>query len=248
MPKGIIGSLIVCATLYVIVAAIMTGCVSYLLFDPKLPSGAAPMATVLNAIKAVWWASPLVSLGAVCGITSVLIVLLFGQSRVMMSMSRDGLLSPVFSKIHPKFQTPYWAIIIWGVLAALTAGFLPIGELAELTSIGTLAAFVLCCVGVIVLRHTEPTRERKFSYPATPLIVPAAKLVSLVVPRKRRDGFIRGAQWLSSNLLPILGALFSIALMASLPMVTWLRFVIWMAIGLCVYFGYGRKHSVIGRK
>lgn len=248
MPKGIIGSLVVCATLYVIVAAIMTGCVAYTAFDPKLPSGAAPMATVLNAINAVWWASPLVSLGAVAGITSVLIVLLFGQSRVMMSMSRDGLLSPVFSKIHPKFQTPYWAIIIWGVLAALTAGFLPIGELAELTSIGTLAAFVLCCVGVIVLRHNEPTRERKFSYPATPLIVPAAKLVSLVVPRSRREGFMRGAQWLSSNMIPIAGALFSLALMLSLPMVTWLRFIVWMVIGLAVYFGYGRKHSVIGRK
>lgn len=248
MPIGIIGSLIVCATLYIAVAAIMTGAVSYTLFDPSLPSGAAPMATVLNEIQAPWWASPLVSLGAIAGISSVLIVLLFGQSRVMMSMSRDGLISPIFSKIHPKFQTPMWSIVIWGVLAALTAGFLPIGALAELTSIGTLAAFVLCCVGVIVLRRTEPTRERKFRCPRAPLVVPAARLVSLVLPRAWHDGFICAATWVADNIVPILGALFSIALMVSLPMVTWLRFMGWMGIGLLIYYVYGRHHSVLGRK
>jgi APA family basic amino acid/polyamine antiporter len=167
---------------------------------------------------------------------------------VMMSMSRDGLISPIFSKIHPKFQTPVWAIIIWGVLAALTAGFLPIGALAELTSIGTLAAFVLCCVGVMILRRTEPTRERKFKCPRTPGIVPLARLVSLVVPRARREGFMRGAEWLAANMVPILGALFSIALMASLPMITWIRFLVWMAIGMVIYFTYSRFHSVLGRK
>lgn len=248
MPIGIIGSLIVCATLYIVVAAIMTGAVSYTLFDPSTPSGAAPMATVLNAIGSAWWASPLVSLGAICGISSVLIVLLFGQSRVMMSMSRDGLLSPVFSKIHPKFQTPVWSIAIWGVLAALTAGFLPIGALAELTSIGTLAAFVLCCVGVMVLRHTEPSRERKFKCPKAPLVVPAARLASRALPSAWRGGFVGGAEWLSANMVPILGALFSIVLMLSLPWHTWLRFIVWLGIGMVIYFTYGRTHSVLSRR
>jgi basic amino acid/polyamine antiporter, APA family len=248
MPRGIIGSLIVCATLYIIVAAIMTGAVHYSLFDPSLPSGAAPMATVLNEVKAPWWASPLVSLGAIAGITSVLIVLLFGQSRVMMSMSRDGLISPIFSKIHPKFQTPMWSIIIWGVLAALTAGLLPIGALAELTSIGTLAAFVLCCVGVIVLRRTEPNRERKFRCPRAPLMVPAARLFSRLLPSGWRAGFVGAVTWLADNLVPVLGALFSIGLMLSLPGHTWTRFIGWMVIGMAIYYMYGRHHSVLGRK
>ncbi len=214
MPRGIIGSLIVCGILYLAVSAIMTGVLSYKLLGGT--EAAAPMALVMNHIGA-WWASPLVSVGAIAGITSVLIVLLFGQSRIMMSMSRDGLISPIFSRIHPRFQTPVWAIVIWGVLAALTAGLIPIGELAELTSIGTLAAFVLCCLGVIVLRRTEPDRERKFRCPGYPF-VPAA------------------------------GAVLSLALMASLPWITWIRFVIWLAIGMVIYFIYGRKHSTLAKK
>jgi APA family basic amino acid/polyamine antiporter len=214
MPRGIIGSLGVCAVLYIIVSAIMTGVLKYNLLGGT--EAAAPMAKVLDHIGA-WWASPLVSVGAIAGITSVLIVLLFGQSRIMMSMSRDGLISPVFSRIHPQYKTPVWAIAIWGLLAALTSGFIPINELAELTSIGTLAAFVLVCVGVMVLRRTEPNRERKFRCPGYP--------------------------WFS-----ILGALFSIALMCSLPLVTWVRFVVWLAIGMVIYFTYGRHHSLLSKE
>jgi basic amino acid/polyamine antiporter, APA family len=214
MPIGIIGSLIVCGLLYIVVAAIMTGVLPYTMLGGS--EAAAPMARVMNHIGA-WWASPLVSLGAIAGITSVLIVLLFGQSRIMMSMSRDGLIGPIFSKISPKYNTPVWAIVIWGVLAALTSGLIPIGELAELTSIGTLAAFVLCCVGVMVLRRIEPNRERKFRVPGYPLV-------------------------------PILGALMSIALMLSLPMITWIRFLAWLGIGLIIYLTYGRKHSTLQKK
>lgn len=248
MPIGIIGSLIVCGVLYVVVAAIMTGAVPYTLFDPNLPSGAAPMATVLNEISAPWWASPLVSVGAIAGITSVLIVLLFGQSRVMMSMSRDGLISPIFSRIHPKFQTPVWSIVIWGALAALTSGLVPIGDLAALTSIGTLAAFVLCCVGVVVLRHREPLRERKFRCPRLPLLVPLATGFSRVLPTAWRGGFVSAATWFADMWMPVLGALLSIALMCSLPLVTWIRFIGWMGIGALIYFAYGRRHSVLAKK
>jgi APA family basic amino acid/polyamine antiporter len=247
MPKGIIGSLVVCGILYVIVAAIMVGAVSYTLFDPSLPSGAAPMATVLNEISAPWWASPLVSLGAIAGITSVLIVLLFGQSRVMMSMSRDGLIAPIFSRISPKYQTPVWSIVIWGVLAALTSGFIPIGDLAALTSIGTLAAFVLCCFGVMILRHREPNRERKFRCPRLPGVAPLARGISHLLPGKWRPGFVAAGEFAADMWMPILGALFSIGLMASLPMVTWVRFIGWMVIGTVIYFAYGRSHSLLSK-
>jgi len=211
MPRGVIGSLVFCTILYVVVAAIMTGAVSYLILGGS--EAAAPMAKVMNALG-YFWASPLVSVGAIAGITSVLIVLLFGQSRIMMRMSRDGLMPSVFGKIHPRYQTPVWSIVIWGLVAAVTSGLLPIGELAELTNIGTLAAFVLVCLGVIVLRKTEPDRPRKFRCPGSP--------------------------W-----LPALGAIMSLILMLSLPGLTWLRFVIWMAIGGVVYAFYGRKHSLM---
>ncbi len=209
VPKGVIGSLIVCTVLYILVAAIMTGAMVYTALGGS--EAAAPMAKVMEHIGH-GWAVPLVSLGAIAGITSVLIVLLFGQSRIMMRMSKDGLLSPVFGKIHEKYRTPVWSIVIWGVLIAIMAGLLPINELAELTNIGTLAAFVLVCVGVIVLRKSDPDRPRKFRCPGYPWV-------------------------------PALGALMSLGLMLSLPALTWIRFVCWMAIGLGVYFVYSRRHS-----
>ncbi len=116
------------------------------------------MAKVLEHIG-LTWATPLVSVGAIAGITSVLIVLLYGQSRIMMRMAKDGLVSPVFGKVSERFRTPVWSILVWGVIVALSAGLVPISELAELTSIGTLFAFVIVCIGVIVLRRTEPDRD-----------------------------------------------------------------------------------------
>ncbi|MDX1987623.1 MAG: amino acid permease, partial [Candidatus Obscuribacter sp.] len=154
----------------------------------------------------------LVSVGAIAGITSVLIVLLYGQSRIMMRMAKDGLVSPVFGKVSERFRTPVWSIVVWGLIVALSAGLVPIGELAELTSIGTLFAFVIVCIGVIVLRRTEPDRPRGFRCPGYPYV-------------------------------PVLGALLSLILMLSLPGITWLRFGIWMAIGVAVYAFYSRSHS-----
>lgn len=173
MPRGVLGSLAVCTMLYVLVAAIMTGAVAYTALNT-----AAPVATVLESIGKTW-VVPLISVGAIAGLTSVLIVLLFGQSRIMMRMSKDGLVSPIFGKIHERYRTPSWSIAIMGALAALTAGLLPIGELAELTNIGTLAAFVLVCVGVIVLRRTEPNRPRKFRCPGSPWLPALGALASL---------------------------------------------------------------------
>ncbi len=175
MPIGIIGSLVVSAVLYVAVAAVMTGIVPY-----NQLGIAAPMALVMERIGALW-ASPLVSLGAIAGITSVLIVCLFGQSRVMMSMSRDGLIAPVFSRISPTYGTPVVSILFWGAVAALTAGLIPINELAELTSIGTLAAFVVVCVGVILLRYKEPDRPRKFRCPGFPWVPALGAIFSIVL-------------------------------------------------------------------
>jgi APA family basic amino acid/polyamine antiporter len=161
--------------LYVVVAVIMTGAVVYTSLNT-----AAPVATVLETIGKTW-AVPLISVGAIAGLTSVLIVLLFGQSRIMMRMSKDGLISPLFGKIHEKYRTPTWSIAIMGVIAAATSGLLPIGELAELTNIGTLAAFVMVCVGVIVLRRTEPNRPRKFRCPGSPWLPALGALASIAL-------------------------------------------------------------------
>lgn len=177
MPRGTIWSLIVCGILYVAVAAVMTGCLVYTQLGGD--EAAAPMAKVMDAIGNSW-AAPLVSLGAIAGISSVLIVLLFGQSRIMMSMARDGLIFKQFGTIHPQFKTPVFSIVVLGILAAATAGLLPINELAQLTSIGTLAAFVLCCLGVIVLRRTEPDRPRTFKCPGYPW-VPALGVIFCLV-------------------------------------------------------------------
>ena len=171
MPRGVLGSLWVCTAIYMAVAAVGVGAVHYTGLV-----NAAPIASVLNAIG---YNSivPLLSVGALAGLTSVLIVLLFGQSRIMMRMSKDGLVSPVFGVIGHKRQTPHWAILIMGTAAALAAGFMDINELAHLTNVGTLAAFVIVCVGVIWLRKSEPNAVRKFRWPSMPWI-PALGAVS----------------------------------------------------------------------
>lgn len=178
VPKGVIGSLAVCTVLYVLVAAIMTGAIAY-----NLLGGAgegAPMAKVLDHIG-LTWATPLVSVGAMAGITSVLVVLLYGQSRIMMRMSKDRLVSPVFGKVSPRFRTPVWSILIWGLIVAFSAGLVPIGELAELTSIGTLFAFVIVSIGVIVLRKLEPDRHRGFRCPGYPYVPIAGAVLSFIL-------------------------------------------------------------------
>jgi APA family basic amino acid/polyamine antiporter len=224
VPIGIAGSLAISSVLYMAVAAIMVGCVSYGLLNT-----AAPMALVFDKIGA-GWAVPLIGLGAIAGITSVLIVLLLGQSRVMMSMSRDGLVSPVFAKIHPRLQTPVASIAVLGLAVGLPAGLIPIDELADLTSIGTLFAFLIVCVGVMVLRRTEPDRERKFRVPFS---------------NSKRSVRAFGVTWTTADIFPILGVFSSALLMYFVKAVTWDRFIIWLVAGFVIYFAYSRFHSVL---
>ena len=211
MPIGIILSLIICTVLYIVVAAILTGMVSY-----RELNHPAPVAHALNLIG-FKWGSALVSVGAVAGITSVLMVMLMGQPRVFYSMSRDGLLWPWISKVHPRFRTPYIAQLLTGVVVAVFAGFLDIGTAAELCNIGTLFAFSIVCGGIAILRRTHPDMKRSFRCPLVPLV-------------------------------PLLGISFCAGLMLSLPRITWIRFALWLIIGLFIYFFYGIKHSRMARK
>jgi APA family basic amino acid/polyamine antiporter len=208
MSKGIIFSLCICTVFYIVVSAILTGIIPYgKLNDP------APVALALNHIG-LRWGSALVSAGAVAGITSVLLVMLMGQPRIFFSMSRDGLLWPWISKVHPRWRTPYISQCITGAVVAGFAGFIDIGTAAELCNIGTLFAFTIVCGGIIVLRVIHPKLYRPFRCPLVPLI-------------------------------PLLGIGFCISLMFSLPRITWIRFVVWLLVGLFIYFFYGIKHSRI---
>ena len=211
LPIGIIGSLIVCTAIYILVAGLLTGIVPYTTLNVASP--------VADALLRLGYrgAAGFISAGAVAGLTTVMLVLYYGLTRVFLAMSRDGLLPPVFFRINARTHTPVRVILLTGLLIAVIAGFTPIGDVAELVNIGTLAAFVLVCGGVIVLRHTRPELPRPFKTPANPLI-------------------------------PLLGIAFCVYLMASLPLITWLRFVIWMGVGMLIYFGYSRSHSVIGQE
>ena len=211
MPIGILGSLAVCTILYVLVAAVLTGLVPYK--DLNVPD---PIAKGVDVIG-IGWFSIAIKLGALTGLTTVILVLLYGQSRIFFTMANDGLLPKMFSHVHPTYQTPYRSQALIGLLVALVAALVPIHILGEMVSIGTLAAFILVCGAVIYLRRTDRHMKRPFRAPAVPVV-------------------------------PILGILFCLLLMIGLPLDTWLRLVIWMAIGLAVYFFYGRKHSVLRRK
>jgi basic amino acid/polyamine antiporter, APA family len=220
MPVGILGSLAICTLLYILVSGVMVGLVPY----REMLGSPAPMVVAIRAAEEASGGSGLlrmmtmlVELGAIAGLSSVMVVLMMAQPRIFYSMSRDGLLPPFARKIHPKFRTPHITSIITGVIVALAAGFTPIGALGELVSIGTLFAFVIVSIGVIFLRYRRPDLERPFKTPFVPFI-------------------------------PILSALVSLALMASLPFDTWLRLVIWMAIGLVIYFTYGYKHSELRKR
>lgn len=206
LPIGILASLFLCTALYIAVAAVLTGMAPALKIDLKAPLASAFVLRGLNAVAGI------VSLGAVAGLTSVLLVLLLGQSRIFFAISRDGLLPPVFSRIHPRFRTPYWPTTLTGIVVGLTAALLPIQEIAELANIGTLFAFVLVCLGLWILRRVDPARPRPFRTPMVPLV-------------------------------PILGVISCGYLVLSLPLVTWIRFFVWMAVGMVVYFSYGRFHS-----
>src|SRR5208283_1129133 len=152
MPIGILGSLAICTILYVAVSLVLTGVISYKQLD-----GPAPIATAVDALgSSVAWLRPIVKVGAIAGLSSVILVMLLGQPRIFYTMSKDGLLPPIFSAVHPKFRTPWIAQILTGAIAMLVAGLFPIGLLGELVSIGTLLAFAIVCAGVFVLRFTDP--------------------------------------------------------------------------------------------
>lgn len=211
MPIGILGSLIIASMLYMAVAAIMTGVVPYSQFR----SVAEPIALVLDAIN-MPKASMLISLGAIAGMTSVILVLLMGQARILFVMSRDGLLPEIFSTVHKKFKSPIFSTIITGTVVSIAAGFTPIDIVAELCSIGTLFAFTLVCAGVLILRITRSDIPRNFKAPWYPLI-------------------------------PALGVFLCLYLMKGLPLQAWLRFIVWLVIGLAIYAGFGYRNSKLRR-
>jgi len=208
MPVGILGSLVVCTILYVAVAAVLTGLVPYA--DLNVSD---PIAKGVDVIGLTWFAI-LVKIGALTGLTTVILVLLYGQSRIFFTMSEDGLLPGLFAHVHPTLNTPYRSQIMIGVIVAIVAALVPIGILGEMVSIGTLFAFILVCGSVIYLRRSDARVKRPFKVPAVPVV-------------------------------PILGILFCLLLMSGLPVFTWLRLLIWMAIGFAIYFAYGRRHSVL---
>ncbi len=207
MPRGIIGSLVVATVLYMAVAAIMTGVVPY--HDLGV---ADPVALVLDRLE-MPWASALISIGALAGITSVLLVLLLGQPRILFAMSRDGLLPPALARVHPRFRTPHMTTIATGIVVCVGAALLPIRVVAELCSIGTLFAFIIVCGGVLVLRYTRRDLHRPFKVPLFPV-------------------------------LPVAGIALCGYLMSSLPKDAWIRFLIWLVIGLVIYAVYGFRKSL----
>ncbi len=212
VPIGIISSLLICTTLYIAVSAVITGMVPYGQINID-----APVSTAFAQVG-LPWAQFLISLGALTGITSVLLVLMLSQPRVFLAMARDGLVpESFFGAVHPRLRTPWKSTILTGFFVAGMGGFLPLRILAELVNIGTLLAFVIVCAAVLIMRRTNPEAERPFRVPFVPLV-------------------------------PILGIASCLLLMFSLPAENWLRLFVWLAIGFVIYFGYGRKHSVMARE
>lgn len=208
LPKGIIGSLTICTILYLLTAAVLTGMISYT--ELNVP---APIAKALHSIGQSDLAF-LIEVGALIGMTSVILVLLLGQSRVFYSMGRDGLLPPWASEIHPEYKTPHVSTITVGIAVAAVAAFVPLNVLSELVSLGTLFAFGVVCGGVLLLRRRRPDLARPFHCPGVPYV-------------------------------PVAGMAACFYLMVHLPFTTWILFVVWMAIGLAVYFNYSIHHSAV---
>lgn len=210
LPIGILASLVICTIIYILVSGLLTGLVSYK--ELNVPS---PVASALLKIGQNW-AAGLIAAGAIAGLTTVMLVLYYGLTRIFLAMARDGLLPPLFAKVNSTTQTPVPVILTSGIFMAFVAGFTPINKVAELVNIGTLAAFVLVCAGVLILRKTHPNIPRPFKTPFSPII-------------------------------PVLGIASCLYLMFQLPLETWLRFGIWLALGLVVYFAYSRNNSELNK-
>ncbi|MBU6410611.1 MAG: amino acid permease [Verrucomicrobia bacterium] len=212
MPIGLLGSLGVCTILYIAVSLVLTGIINYTRLNVS-----APIALAVNSLgPSLAWLELFIKIGAIAGLSSVILVLLLGQPRIFYTMSKDGLLPPVFSVVHPRFRTPWIAQILTGAVAMVIAGLFPIGLLGQLVSIGTLLAFAIVCAGIFALRFTDPQIQRPFRAPLF---------------------------WLTSPL----GFAFCIFLMSGLPQDTWARLIIWMAIGIVIYFSYSLRHSQLRR-
>ena len=216
LPIGIIGSLIICTIIYIVVAAVFTGIIPYDVLKQKLATEQAePLTMALQYANIGRWANlfvGIVAFGSVVAHTAVLLVFQLGQPRIFFSMARDGLLPPSFAKVHPRFRTPYVTTILTGVAVALCAMFTSIDEMVDLTNIGTLFAFILVCIGILILRKRDPNRPRTFKTPLVPFV-------------------------------PILGVISCLYLMLGLPWITWIRFGLWLVVGMVVYFSYGFRRS-----
>lgn len=210
LPRGIIGSLVICTTIYIVVAALLTGMLPYSYLNVS-----SPVAFALLYYKDTFAAS-IVAVGAVAGLTTVILVMYYGLTRIFFAMAKDGLLPIFLGKISAKTKAPLIIILLTSLLMTLIAGILPIHEAAELVNIGTLSAFMLVCGGVLILRYTHPNIERPFKTPFTPWV-------------------------------PLAGMGMSFYLMINLARITWIRFFIWMALGLIIYFVYSRTHSLLSK-
>jgi APA family basic amino acid/polyamine antiporter len=220
LPIGIIASLVVCTILYVVVAAVFTGIMPYPELVSRLATEQAePLTMALDYVAPGQnWATGIVALGSVIAHTAVLLVFQLGQPRIFFSMARDGLLPQSFARVHPKYRTPHVTTILTGVAVGGVAAFASIDEMVDLTNIGTLFAFVLVCIGVPILRHTDPNRPRPFKVPLGPY------------------------------LLPLLGVASCLFLMFYLPPASWWRFIGWLVLGFAVYSAYGYSRSLIGQR
>jgi len=209
VPIGIIASLLICTVLYVLVVAVLTGMVKY----NQIDTGAGVSAAFLSV--GLGWAEVIIATAGVAGITSVLLVMMLSAPRVFLAMARDGLVpSSFFSSIHERFRTPWKSTILIGSFVSIGAGLLPIDALLQMTNIGTLFAFAIVCMAVLIMRRSNPNAERPFRCPLVPIV-------------------------------PILGIIMCLVLMFSLPAANWVRLFAWLVLGLFIYFGYGRHHSVM---
>jgi len=212
LPLAIIGSLIICTIFYVVTAVGAIGIAT----PDQMKDSEAPLATALQEGAGISWAAWVLALGALVAITSVVLVIMYGQTRIFFAMCRDGLMPERMAKVHPRFGTPAVLTLGLGGLIAVLAAFVPLGVIVELVNIGTLFAFVLVNIGVIVLRRTRPDMPRPYRVPWSPVV-------------------------------PILGIAFAVYLMSDLPLETWIRFLVWLVIGMLIYFLYGYRHSRLRR-